>query len=113
MVSLLALTVFILLGQMLIQITQGQWQDLVIIHDRFQKMNAEQSAVNWAGQYFKMHQTCFSDNTLNFSTELRKGYQIDLACRQENLKFMISIEKEINGLGYELNPNQNHFFILK
>lgn len=111
--SLLILVVFIFMGQMLLQITQAQWQDLVLIHDRFQKVNAEESAQNWAAAYLKINQSCFSKQTLNFSTEVRKGYQIDLTCRENNDQFMISIEKEINTSGDPVNPNQNHFLVLK
>ncbi|MFO1258222.1 MAG: hypothetical protein U1E78_07445 [Gammaproteobacteria bacterium] len=106
MASLLTLVVFVLLGQMLLQITRAQWQDLVLIHDRFQKANAEQSAMNWATAYIKKHHACFSKKTLNFTTDVRKGYQIDLACRQENAQFIISIEKEINASGHQVNSNR-------
>lgn len=113
MASLLTLVVFILFGQMLLQMTRGQWQDLVLIHDRFQKANAEQSAANWANEYVKVHQACFSKQTLHFNTDVKKGYQFDLTCRQDEESFVISIEKEIKASGHEMNPNQNHFLILK
>jgi type II secretory pathway component PulJ len=103
--SLIALIIFMIVGQMLLQTMQTQWQDLVFSHQRLQKENSEKSAYAWAQKYIQINGHCFDNITVDFSKPDKRGYRFDLSCRQEDAQFRLAIEREVNRDGHIVAAN--------